>query len=169
MSVPDFGVNVEIDPLRLEEEWMRHPQMVLNICTKVAELQYEYDQAKFNLNQITANLNRDIRESPAQYGISKVTESAIEISVQTQPEYAAAVKKLNEASHYLQLANAASNALEHRKRALTCMVDLWVKDYYSDMATMPRTDALSDAERREVRSRGRRRREQTQLEDGDGG
>ena len=148
-------LRLEIDRLRLDDEWADQPRMFHVWALKVAEYQARYDEVKSELELMQAELGRDIRDQPESYGIDKVTVDAVNGMILTQGEYQVVGRKLNHASHDVQVAKAAVSALEHRKRALTMLVELWIRDYYAD----PRLRNMTDDEKREVRTRGRRRAE----------
>lgn len=157
-------VTLTIDPLRLEDEWVRHPQMVLNVGLRIADLQHEADEAKYQLDAVTADLDKEIRDEPASYGISKLTETIVYNTIVAQPEYKAAVKKKLDAEHDLQKEKAISNALEHKKRALSMLVELWLREYYSDPKPRPMSANGVEFDKHAVRSRGRRREEEQREE-----
>lgn len=164
-------LRLEIDRLRLDEEWTAQPKQFLVWSQTAADCQLEYDKAKAALDVTQAELSQDIRNNCSAYGLDKVTEKAVETCIPAQPDYQLRVKRVNEARHALEVARAAVNALEHRKRALTMLTELFIRDYYSDM-TVRRTskpingdESLTDDEKADVRGRGRRRLEQQQ--DGD--
>lgn len=159
-------LNLAIDPNRLDNEWINHPSMVHEWAVKAADAQAEYDKSKSILDIVKANLDQEIRENPDDYGLTKVTEVALESAVIAEPQYAAAVKRVNEARHKLQIFQAACNALEHRKRALSLLVELWIRDYYSDPKPRAITKEAEDFEKKAIRRRGRNRRISQQEDEG---
>ena len=83
----------------------------------------------------------------------------------TQPEYKAAVKAVNVARHDLAVANAAVNALEHRKRSLSLLVELWIREYYTADATpRPRSAEAEEFGKKAARTRVRRRVDADEVE-----
>jgi ribosomal protein L37E len=166
-------LNLEIDRLRLDEEWSDQPKQFLIWSQQAADCQLEYDQAKAKLEVTVAEISNEIRKSPSIFGLDKVTEKAVELCIPLQPDHQLRVRKVNEARHALEVAKSAVNALEHRKRALTMLTELFIRDYYSDM-TVKRTSKplnsdgpMSDDEKAAVRSRGRRRAEEQHDGDND--
>lgn len=153
-------LNLSIDPLNLDKEWVRHPGHFGVWSSKVVEAQEGYDTAKSKFDLVKAELDIAIRSDPAAYDIQKVTEGSISSTILIQPEYRAAEKAVIAAKKQLGLCNAAVNSLEHKKRALSLLVELYIHDYYSDKHATTRSQAMSDEEKRAVRNRGRTRREQ---------
>ena len=73
-----------------------------------------------------------------------------------QPEYVAAQGAYLDAKKEYNQTQAALVSLEHRKRALSMLVELFVKDYYSDMQ---KHGGGGDDEKRHVRRRALERGE----------
>jgi hypothetical protein len=153
-------LNLSIDPLKLDAEWVRHPGHFGVWAKKVVEAQELYDTAKSKFDLVKAELDIAIRSEPAQYDIQKVTEGSIASTLLIQPEYRAAEKAVIAAKKQLGLCNAAINSLEHKKRAMSLLVELFIHDYYAEKHVTSRPQAMTDEEKRAVRNRGRSRREQ---------
>ena len=124
-------LRLEIDPLRLDEEWLDQPKQRQIFGELLADAQLELDTAKSRLEVIKAETDREIRDDPADFGLSKVTEAAVSTAVPVQPAVQIAVKKVNAAKHKVNVLQAAVDGLEHRKRALTQLVELHGQDYYA--------------------------------------
>ena len=153
-------LNLSIDPLKLDQEWVRHPGHYGIWAAKVVEAQEAYDIAKSKFDLVKSQLDTGIRTDPSAYGLAKMTEGAISSAIPSQPEYQAAEKAVIIAKKQLGLCNAVINSLEHKKRALTLLVELFIHDYYAEKHTTARPQAMSDEEKRAVRNRGRKRREE---------
>ena len=172
---PDDELRLEIDPYRLEDEWAMQPKMYFIWAEKTADAQARYDEAKSELDLTKAELDQQIREDSASFGIDgKLTEKLIENCILTQLDYKAAVKQVIQTRHGLEHCKAAVNALEHKKRALSMHVELWIRSYYSEPQVKPHTEEAEewDKDRKERkkmtdRTGGVRRRRQRQSEDQD--
>lgn len=162
-SEPEPELRVDVDPLRLEEEWFGQAKQVEEWARLAADAQLEYDDAKANLEVEKARLAAEIREHPEDYGLDRVTEQAIDKTIPAQPEYAAAVKRVNQAKHNMKIHDAAVLALEHRKRALTKAVDLWMAGYFSVPNANRPIERFGDEDKRHIRSRARRRQFQEAI------
>ena len=152
------SVDLTIDPMRLEEEWKRHPALYKDIADSAVEAQEIFDIAKSKLDLVEAELDDDIRQNPDEYDLVKVTETSVKSKILQDPKYKAAQSALIDARKNLGLAKAAVDAFEHKKRALTLLVELYIHDYYSEK-TGNSPVSLTDEEKRAVRNRGRTRRE----------
>ena len=158
-DTPELRLN--IDRLRLDEEWADQPKMFHDWAVEVADCQLVFDQAKARLEVVAAELYNGVRSDPSSYDITdKLTEKLIEATVLTQPEYTAATTKVNKARYSLEYAKASVNALEHKKRALSLLVELFIRDYYSDATVKPRSEAAADHMKEQTRTRARRRLEE---------
>lgn len=153
-------LNLEVDRLRLDEEWAKHPQEYHEWALAFADAQYEYDKAKSSLELTKAILDGDIRNNPGDFDLKeKFTEAVVTNTIIVQLEYQAAVKKLNAARYELEQRKADVNALDQRKRQLTVLAELWIRDYYSEATVKGQTDEGREFEKRTARERGRKRRE----------
>ena len=160
----EVSLNLDIDPMKLDQEWVNHPKQYHVWAKKLADAQFEFDKSKSKLELIKADLDGDIREQPESYGLSKITENVVANTIISQLEHKTATREVNEARHELEIFKAAVTALEHKKRQLTVLAELWIRDYYSSPTVHGSTDEGKDFEKRTVRERGRRRREQLKEE-----
>lgn len=124
-------LRLEIDPLRLDEEWQNQPKQRQVFGELLADAQLELDTAKANLSVVEAEADRDIRECPSDYGIEKISEARVSATITLHPAVKVATKKLNEARHKVNVLEAAVAGLEHRRAALKSMVELHGQDYFA--------------------------------------
>ena len=159
-------LDLKINKHELDDEWERQPELFMEWGEKMATAQAEVDNLSSRLDLVKAQLEIEIRQNPEAYGLEKTTEKVIAAALVQQPDYRACEKRLNEARKELHYAKAAVTGLEHRKRALTMLVELFVRDYYSD-SHKPRIQerAMQEDKRRDVRRRGRDRRRRNSEDD----
>lgn len=146
MTEQDFDFH-EINIHKLEEEWHLQPKMFRLYADRVAEARYKHETAKTDkeiaeaeLERVTAKLDRLVRSSPEDYGLSgKTTEASIHNVIILQKKYHIAQlavfeaqRKINEAKHELDIADVAVKTLDHRKAALEDLVRLRLASYYSE-------------------------------------
>ena len=154
-------LRLQIDKFKLDDEWAGQAIQVQVHCSKQADAQEEYDQAKLDEKIERATADKEIRDNPEAYGIGKLTNEVVAQAIELQPAVIAAGKAVIRARHALGKISSDVEALQHRKRALTEMVELYCKDYYSDQGSL----SMSDEQKAAIRSRGRRRLERD-AEDG---
>jgi hypothetical protein len=108
-----------------------------------------------------ADFDTAIREEPEEYGIDRVTEAAIKSAVIAQEEYQTARNKMAKAERKINAYTAAVRTMEHRKRMLEKLADLWLGGYYSQNMTA-RSSAAQDRRNtdtsKKVKSKLKRRR-----------
>ena len=131
INIPE--IRFAIDERELDVECLGQAEQVNTVNRLLADAKYEADQASSALKLAKARANLQCRENPTEVGLSKVTEGVIDAAVVTMPEVIAAEKKLNAAVHVVGVLQAASVALQDRKRMLTLLVDLFLQNYFSNV------------------------------------
>jgi len=167
--IPDL--RLDIDRLKLDEEWLDQPRQMYEWSKRVADAQMSLDEARSHLDVTRAELDREVRSNPGDYGLVKVTEGSISAAIEEDPRCMKANSAVRKARHAVDVAKAAVAALEHRKRALTQLVELFVRDYYSGMPQGSTQSSgelrrpVTDAEKEDVRKRGQRDRRQEVVDE----
>jgi len=134
---------LDINEHELDKEWIEQPRLYHKYARKLADARLAFDEAKANLDLVSADLDNKIRESPEDYDLEKVTEPGIKNCVLLQDEYREAIQALNDARHEVNVLEAAVSALDHRKRALEKLVDLFAMDYFAEPKT-PKTSRAKE-------------------------
>jgi len=149
----------QIDDLNLREEWLRQADLYFSYAEKAATARSAYDAAAQELSVVEADLSLDIRANPRHYDLDdKVTEAAVKSTLFLQKGVRRAQKIVREAKHDLDIAQAACTALEHKKRALTMLVELNTAKYFADpkiTASSEMREAAQDEEKRRIRNKGK--------------
>lgn len=123
--------SLDIDPMRLADEWIGQPKLFHRYATAAADAQAKVDQLNAQAKVVAAELETSARQSPGSYGLQKATEGEIKALIPTLPAHQAVIKKLNSAKYDLALADAAVAAVEDRRRALENLVTLMKLDYFA--------------------------------------
>lgn len=123
---------VLIDENALDKECIRLPSDYLKFAHRSADAKRDVDELKAKMDVVEAELAKEVRSNPVDFGVEKVTESAISATVLTLPRYQKALANLNNARHQAELAQAVVWALEHKKRTLTLLVELHGMGYFSE-------------------------------------
>jgi hypothetical protein len=126
------NLRLEIDENNLPVEWQGQANMMLQVGVDMADAQQEADEAQARFSVVVAKLDAAIRAEPAEFGISKVTETTVQHAVVRQPEHIAAQGDLFAARHTLNVMKAAVQAVQHRKSALQGMTDLWLRQWHAE-------------------------------------
>lgn len=147
--------DLRIDELALDREWLGQPGLYAYWADRLAEAQHALDMAKVRAEIEKATVERDIRTAPDEYGLQKATEASIAATVMLQPEYKISQTRVAEAAKVVAQCRGYVTAIEHRKRALTCLVDLYLGGYYA--GTRRATAEPSEQDKAAIRAKGRRR------------
>jgi len=121
----------DIDPLRLDEEWIVQPKMYHYYATKQADQKKLVKELKAKLQVIKAKLSRHIRKYPNKYGLARATDPSVADTILDQPPYLAAQQSIIDAEYVADILTAALDTLDQRKKALENLVDLHGRDYFA--------------------------------------
>lgn len=155
MSSEPSERDFRIDELKLDQEWIRQAQTMRKYGLIQAEAQREYDASKTELDLVAAELDSLIRKNPAKYGLIKVTDKAIEAKIPTMPKYQEVQQRVQDARYELDVAKVAVTAMEHKKRALEKLVDLFLSEYYAEPIQRRHNSEVEEMKKRSARTRGR--------------
>ena len=150
----------EVDQSRLDEEWVRQPAVYYDYATRLADARLTLEEAKTDLEVIRADYDIDIRGNPETYDLEKTTEKLIESVIAQQDEYQKALRNAQKAKHEVDLLQAATQALDHKKQALQSLVNLHGQNYFATpKAEGAGQEVAEELEKKAVRRRRRRRSE----------
>jgi hypothetical protein len=139
------ALDLTIDENNLLNEWQGQASMMLDYGIQLADAMQEEDETKAKLAVVAAELDRDIRSDPAEYGLTKATETTVLNAINEQPEHQIAAKKLNDARYKVRVFRAAVDALSHRKSTLQGMTDLFLRQWYADPRSPDQPAELKEA------------------------
>ena len=127
----------DFDPDSLDEEWRRQPRLYHEYAILVANLRAAWEQCKAQRDVVEAELARDIRIDPEKHGYTKPTEDVVKKTITLQRRYTIANNDVLKAKHDLDIAQAAVDALDQKKKAMEVYVQLLVNDYHSAPKAQP--------------------------------
>lgn len=129
---------VQIDAENLDLECIRLPSDYLRYSHLVADAKANLDELRAAVAVKKAEISQAIRVDPLKYGVvdeatkdKKPTEAAIEACILTQKSYKDAQMAVTDGVHAHDILQAVVNALEHKKRSLTLLVELHGMGYFS--------------------------------------
>lgn len=131
MQLTPKDSDFQIDRFRLDDEWVKQPDLFRRYAEALAEAKSEFEGLKNDLDVTRAEVELKIREDPSAYGLEKVTEGVIKSVVEVQETVKEAESEVVQARHKVGMLEAAVGALDHRKRALSDLVSLHLADYFS--------------------------------------
>ena len=121
---------VEIDENNLDRECIRLPSDYLKFAHLSADKKRDVAEAANRLKVVEADIAKAVRDNPGAYGLEKVTEGAIKEIIISKSQKA--VRDLRDAEHQADIAHAVVQALEHKKRAVTLLVELHGMSYFAN-------------------------------------
>ena len=130
-------LDLTVDPAALPEEWQGQPELMLRWTGKHAQAMLEVDRAKAVLDVAKATADKEIRDNPEKFGLSKITEAVVANATTLHPKVQAAVQVLGEARYAANLLQGAVQAIEDRRRALQSMVELGSREWFAGGDTPP--------------------------------
>jgi len=157
-SLDSLEFDLQINPDELDKEWMRQPLLFFRYACVLSDARQEYEVAKNNMEVVRAEIDQRVRTDPSAYGIKKLTEAAVSAVIPTLPEYKRVRKHLLDTKHKVDIYESVVGALEHRKKALEKLVELYLAGYFSEPKVRGELEGeeLEDARKRLLR-KGRMR------------
>lgn len=132
MKDSDYSKDINIDEGALNEEWERQASLYVHYSIKVASAERKRNKAKEKLDVTKAELDRDIRKNPADFGLEKITDTPVANCILTQDEYKEAHEELIETSYELSVLQGVLRAFDHKKKALENLVSLHIAGYSAE-------------------------------------
>ena len=149
----------QIDRFRLDDEWCGQPHLYHRYAVALVDAQREFDEAKNSSAVMRSEVELAIRKDPDRYALPKVTEGVIKAALDSSEELKEAEQVVIDARHKVGVLEAAVNALDHRKRALSDLVSLHLADYFAKpVARENGKEAVEEMGKQRAR-RPRKRRE----------
>jgi hypothetical protein len=150
------GIAVDINRDELDIEWLRQPNMMEDACRALADARLAHSGLKADLELCEAELSLHIRKNPEDFSLDKTTEAVISAVILTQEKYQKKLKRLNEAKQSIDVAEALTTALHHKKAALENLVQLQAQGYFSTPKAPPEArERMNSVERKHTRRKGR--------------
>jgi hypothetical protein len=148
----EFDKDLQIDVHQLDVEAAMQGELFFKWAERSAEATKARDRAKLALDVLEAELDSTIRQSPEEYGLSKVTEGAIQSAIKQIEEWQKAQKDYIEARSESALTDHAVSAMEQRKRMIEVLVTLHGQEYFAG-PSVPRDLVSAFEQAREEREK----------------
>jgi hypothetical protein len=121
----------------LEKQWVAHGNKFEEFVFGAAEARRKHSTAKALIKTAKAEAAVQIRNSPSEFDIEKITEKAVEMAVDLHPVVEKAVREEIQAKYELDLWDAAVETMGERRAVLANLVDLHARGYFSSMSLKP--------------------------------
>lgn len=135
-----------IDPDRLDREWTDQPGLTRMYGVAEADADFAAGRAKAKVDVTYAQLELRIRRSPALFGLpDKPQVGEIKATIETHPDYAAAVEAQAQADYQHKIAKANVFAMVDRRKALERLVELTQIAYYGEREPRPMSSGSAES------------------------
>lgn len=123
---------IEIDEHDLDKVCREHSRHYMLWALRLADAQFNADEAKAKLDLTEVELARDVRNHPTQFDVKRVTDKAVAETVKAHKSYQRALRNLHKKVRRVGRVKAVVNALDHRKKMIEGMVFLRGQNYFSE-------------------------------------
>ena len=127
----EYGNDMQIDETALDVEWLQQPTLMFKYSKILAKNKMFLDKAKEELDILKAGIDRKIRLSPEDFGLSKLTETVINNTIIQEKEYIDLSNDVIDARYEVEMAGAAVRSLQDKKSALENLVKLHGQNYFA--------------------------------------
>lgn len=148
---------LQIQNDRLDWECGRQADLYFEFGEKLANARMDLEQAKSELELTEAEVDQDIRTN---YKKKYTTEAAIKMRIKRDRRYTKMIKRVLRLKHDVDIFQTVVSGLDHKKRMLEKMVDLFGMNYFS-------TPRVKSSASRDVIADVKARRHRDQLNDDD--
>ncbi len=122
----------EPDRYHLDEELVNQPRYYFEFAERLADARRDHERAEANKDLTYAELDQKMRANPEVFGIEKVTEGSVKQAITVHKKYQSAVATAIDAKHDMDVLQGAVTALDHRKRALEKLCELFLANYFAN-------------------------------------
>jgi len=154
-------MQMDINKNKLDEEWVRQPTLFMQACEKETMTRSAYDRAKEGVDQLKAELDRQIRESPDSFGVVPgsrgVTEAQVSNTITSCDQYREAMVEMFKLKEAFGIASAEVKALDQRCRALENLTKLYGLQYFGSEPKSQQSIDTKEEGKEEVRKSSRRK------------
>lgn len=150
----DYEKDMRIDESALDIELLEQPQLMMKYTKIEAQAEKELAVKKEDLDILISELDQQIRQSPEDYDLEKVTEKALMSIIHSDDSYKAANAEVIDANYHLKMARGAVRAVDARKQSLQDLVKLHGQQYFAG-PSVPRDITAEALKRTEQRSSNR--------------
>ena len=127
----NYERDIQIQEEALDVEWLQQPTLMLKYAQHAAEMRKRLDLAKEKLDIVRAEVDREIRQEPEKFGITKLTEGSVQSTLVLDRRFIEANREYIEAKYEADMARAAVEAFQQRKEALENLVRLFGLQYFA--------------------------------------
>lgn len=128
----EFIKDLEINKFDLDKAILEQPQLFWKYAKKYTDACDKTQTKKRKLSIAKALAEKEIREKPESFEITKVTEGAIKAAITLHEKVKKAEKALQKAMHEEKVLGEAKEAFKQRKSSLENLTYLYNQMYFSE-------------------------------------
>ena len=129
----DLVEKLPINIYELHINCAEQAQLMHEVSEEVAVLKVKLKNLKIKYEYARAEMCLLIRNSPAEFGLSKITEATIGEVCDSSNELHNLKLGMNVLEHEFEKWDSLKNALDHRRSMLKAEVELYMGNYFSDL------------------------------------
>lgn len=149
--------DIGIDQNNLDDEWLGQASLYFEYAANQADARGEVEQIKNRLEVLKADIGKAVRDDPKKFGLEKVTERAVDEVIALHPGVQGDQELLVRANHKVEIIGAAVRALDHRRKALEKLVELFLANYFSKpQSSSASSEHVNELEKRRARRKTKR-------------
>ncbi len=123
--------DVSLEPSQLDVECVRQADTFFKYAEAEIAAKAEADRESQALDTLEAQLQLRARKEPEAFGLTTTTEGAIKAGVYAHPKYIAQTARVYAAKRAAGLADAATKAMEMKRKMLELLVLLHGQEYFA--------------------------------------
>ena len=140
----DLTDATKVDKFNLDEELVRQAELYERAGEVAADAEYNENLAENAYKVYKAELDIRIRQKPFEFGLDKVTDTAVKAYVEQNMQVQELYNTYLLAMQHAKKCNATAWALSHKKTALENLVSLHLRAYYSEPTIKERGESEED-------------------------
>ena len=144
-----------VDKYNLDTDAAEQPQLYMECVEAIEVVKAEVDELELELEEAIADMDLDIRNQPAAFGLDDVKERAVKSIISKNKNIKSLRRELNTAKRKLAVLNGRKEALDQRKQMIRVLAELYLGEYYVTV------EVKSDATHKMRKKLGRRQNVKT--------
>jgi hypothetical protein len=131
----EYNKEIGIDKHALDDEWLKQPSLYIKYVELSAEANRIRDLKREAIDVIKAECSMIIRDNPEKFGLTKVTEAAIQNVLLQDDQVNKTLMNYHVCKKEAEILAGVVRAFEQRKKALENLVQLQISGYFASPST----------------------------------
>lgn len=130
-----LAVRSQVDRFNLELEAAKQSELVYDAGKLYTAAKDITRRAKLNMEQVESSMQEEIRKNPSKYNVTKDTDSVVKLAVKNTKEYKEAFHSWCSHQRVEDEYKNIVDTIKQRGYDIKILVELWLNNYYSEVAT----------------------------------